>query len=82
MNIILLFISIILTFSALLVLKKFFGKIGVIGFMGVATVLANILTCKNINIFGLSTTLGTILFASNFLATDILTECYSIKTAK
>ena len=82
MNILLLFISIILVFSALLFTKKFFGASGIIGFMGIATILANILTCKCINIFNMETTLGTIMFASNFLSTDILTECYGVKIAR
>lgn len=82
MNSLLLFISLILTFSALILIKKYFGATGIIGFMGIATIFANILACKCINVFGLETTLGTIMFSSNYLATDILTECYDIKTAR
>ena len=37
---------------------------------------------KNAEIFGLSTAIGTVMFASTFLATDILSECYSVKDAK
>ena len=33
-------------------------------------------------LFGLSTAIGTVLFASTFLATDILNECYDKKDAK
>ena len=82
MNILLLLLSIILVFSALILSKALFGKTGIIGFMGIATILANILTCKCVNILGLETTLGTVMFASNFLATDILTECYGVKIAR
>lgn len=82
MNILLLLLSIILVFSALILSKMLFGKTGIIGFMGVVTILANILTCKCVNILGLETTLGTVMFASNFLAADILTECYDTRTAR
>lgn len=81
-NILLFFISIILIFSSLILVNKIFGATGIIGFMGIATILANILICKNINLLKYNTTLGNIMFASNFLATDILTECYGIQTAK
>lgn len=82
MNVLLLFASLILAFTGLLIVKKFFGPIGIIGFMGIATIFANILACKCINVFGMETTLGTIMFSSNYLATDILTECYGIKYAR
>lgn len=80
-NIIILFIEIIVVFSLLLLCKKFFGREGLIAWVGLATVLANIITAKNANIFGLSTAIGTVMFASTFLATDLLTECYSKKDA-
>lgn len=82
MNNLLLIISIILVFSMLLLTKKLFGKEGLIGWIGVATILAEIGVVKQVNVLGLSATLGNVLFASNFLATDILTECYSEKDAK
>lgn len=82
MNNMLLFVSIIAVFGTLLITKKFFGKYGLIGWIGVATILAEIGVTKQINVFGLSATLGNVLFASNFLATDILTECYGEKYAK
>ena len=74
--------EIISVFSILLICKRLFGKNGLIAWVGLATVLANIITAKNVNILGLSTAIGTVMFASTFLATDILTECYSVKDAK
>lgn len=82
MNELIIGIEIIVLFSILLLCKKLFGKVGVIVWVSLATVLANIITAKNANIFGLSTAIGTVMFASTFLATDILTECYSSKDAK
>ena len=82
MNELILFGEVLVVFSALLICKKLFGKNGVIAWVGIATVLANIITAKNADIFGLSTAIGTVMFASTFLATDILTECYSMEDAK
>lgn len=74
--------EIVVVFSILLLCKKLFGKTGMIVWVSLATVLANIITAKNVNVFGLSTAIGTVMFASTFLATDILTECYSAQDAK
>lgn len=82
MNELIIGIEIIVLFSILLLCKKLFGKTGVIVWVSLATVLANIITAKNANIFGLSTAIGTVMFASTFLATDILSECYSKNDAK
>ena len=82
MNEINLIIEIICIFSLLLICNKLFKKEGVIAWVGIATVLANIMTAKNASMFSLSTATGTVLFASTFLATDILSECYNKEDAK
>lgn len=82
MNNTIIVIEVIVVFSILLLAKKLFGKIGVIAWVGMATILANIITAKNAEIFGMSTAIGTVMFASIFLATDILTECYTKEDAK
>ena len=82
MNNILLVVSIIGTFSIMLVVKKFLGKEGLIGWIGIASILANLFLLKSVNILGISATLGNVLFASNFLATDMLTENYNYLEAK
>lgn len=74
--------EILFIFSSLLICKKFFGKNGIIAWIPIATILANVITAKNANIIGLSTAIGTVMFASTFLATDILSECYSVADAK
>ena len=81
-NEILFFIELVLCFGALLLVNRFLNKEGLIAWMAIASILANILTTKNIDAFGMTYTLGTIMFASNFLATDILTERYGAKEAK
>lgn len=82
MNNYLIFGEILVIFSLLLLAKKLFGREGVIAWVAIATVLANIITAKNAEVFGLSTAIGTVMFASTFLATDILNECYSKEDAK
>ena len=82
MNEFLMIIEIIIMFGMLVLAKKFFGKEGVFVWIGIASILANIQVSKCINIFGISGTLGNVMFASNFLATDILSECYGEKEAR
>lgn len=82
MNEIVLFIEIVVFFSMILLTKKIIGKSGLFAWIGIATVLAEIQVTKCVTIFGISATLGNVLFASNFLVTDILRECYSQEDAK
>lgn len=82
MNNLIIICEVVFVFTSLLLCKKLFGKSGVIAWVPIATVLANIITAKNAEIIGLSTAIGTVMFASTFLATDILSECYSVEDAK
>lgn len=82
MNALLLFIEIVCTFGAVVLANRFFGKYGLLAWVPVASILANIMTAKTVDMFGLSSTMGTVLFASTFLATDILTENYNFKLAR
>lgn len=82
MNELILAIEVIVVFSLVFLFHKVFKKEGLIAWVAIATVLANIITAKNAMVFGLSTAIGTVMFASTFLATDILSECYSKKDAK
>ena len=82
MNIFIFIGETIVLFGLLVLVSKLFGRDGLIAWVGLATVLANIITAKNAEILGLSTAIGTVMFASTFLATDILTECYGKEYAK
>lgn len=75
-------LELIVVFGSLLLVKKFFGKHGLIAWVPIVAILANIQVCKQIDLWGLSATLGNVLFASSFLATDILSECYGKDTSK
>lgn len=82
MNNILIFGEVVFVFSAVVICYKLFGKVGMICWVPIATVLANIITAKNATVFGLSTAIGTVMFASTFLATDILSETNLKRDAK
>lgn len=82
MNELILIMEAVVVFSMALLAHAIFKKEGVIAWVAIATVLANIITAKNAEVFGLSTAIGTVMFASIFLATDILSECYSKEDAK
>lgn len=73
---------IILCFGIEVLIEKIFKKEGLYVWISVALITANILVAKNIDILGLQATLGNILFASTFLATDILSEKYSTKESR
>ncbi len=80
-NEILLLVSLFVIFSAVLVFYKLFGKTGLYCWTVLATVAANIEVTMVVDAFGMEQTLGNILFASTFLATDILSENVGKKAA-
>ena len=82
MNIVLGIISIIATFSIVVGIEKIFKKEGLYVWISIATITANILVCKSIDILELTASLGNVMFASIFLATDILSEKYDVKDIK
>lgn len=81
-NNLLLIIEIVTLFTMLLISMKLFGKNGIYAWVALAAVLANVVQGKNAVILGLYAGIGHVLFSSNFLATDILNECYSQEDAK
>ncbi len=74
-NSILLLLSVVFIFGATLLSYYFFGKTGLYCLSALATVLANVEVVILIRAFGMDQTLGNVLFAMTFLATDILSEC-------
>ena len=82
MNILLGIVSLLLTFSLLIIVEKLFEKEGLFVWVSIATIIANILVCKSIELFSFTTNLGNILFASSFLATDIMSEKYGAKESR
>lgn len=81
-NEILLIVSLLITFSSIIVLFKLFKEQGLYLWTVIATIAANIEVLIVVNAFGMEMTLGNILFASTFLVTDILSELYGKKKAQ
>jgi len=81
-NELLLLLSLIITFSIVLLWHHLGGKNGLLCWLVLASILANIEVQGQIEAFGFQQTLGNILFASTFLATDALSEIYGAKEAK
>ncbi len=82
MNDLIFILSMFFFLGGVLLTYKLFGKIGLFVFIAFATILANIQVLKTVEIFGLTTTAGCVMYASTFLCTDILSEKYGSKTAK
>lgn len=61
---------------------RLFGKGGLFGFIVFNLILCNIQVMKTVELFGLTTTLGNILYGSIFLATDLLSEFYGKEQAR
>jgi len=79
----LLWISLLLiNFVIVICAYKLFGKTGLYVWTAVAVILANIQVMKTIQIFGLVTALGNVVYSSIFLVTDILNENHSKKDAQ
>ncbi|WP_049437779.1 queuosine precursor transporter [Staphylococcus hominis] len=70
------------TFIVMVLMYRCFGKQGLIAWIAIGTIIANIQVIKTVDIFGISATLGNVMFASIYLATDILNDIYGRKVAK
>lgn len=82
MNEALLLLSLLLTYIGVILSYVFFGSRGLMVFGVFATIVANIEVSILIEGFGITQTLGNVLFASTFLITDALSEIKDKQTAK
>lgn len=69
-------------FLLIILAYKLFGKWGLIMWIPVAVIVANIQVVQTVKLFGLAATLGNIVYATSFLVTDILSENYGKEEAK
>ena len=82
-NVLLILINILITFSLVVLIEKIFKKEGLYVWSSVALITANILECQTVGLFhGFTATCGNVLFASVFLATDIMNEKYGAEYSK
>jgi len=65
-----------------LLVLRFFGKSGLYVIIVALVITANIQVVKTVQLFGLVATLGNVLYASVFFATDILSEIYGKQAAR
>lgn len=73
--------SVLIYLGIVLIMYKLFGENGLYVFTVFSTILGSIQVCKCVDIFGISTTAGNVLYAATFLVTDILSEKYGKKAA-
>lgn len=75
-------LTFLVTFLLLVLMYRLFGKHGLIAWIAIGTIIANIQVLKTVDLFSISATLGNVMFASIYLATDILNDIYGRKIAK
>lgn len=71
----------IVTFLGILLAYRLFGRIGLYVWIAISIIIANIQVMKTIEIFGLVTAEGNIIYGTIFLAMDILGENHGKKAA-
>ncbi|WP_456370514.1 queuosine precursor transporter [Geoglobus sp.] len=81
-NEVLWFILLIVSFVAITLMYRLFGRAGLYVWIGMAIILANVQVAKMIEFFGLVTAMGNIIYGTTFLATDILAEKYGKEAAR
>jgi len=77
-------LMLIICFLTILAANRFYGPSGLFAYIAVSIIIANIQVLKAVqfNLYPEPVALGTILFSSTYLATDILGENYGIKKAR
>ena len=71
--------SIVFYMGTTVLMYKKFGKTGIFIWSALSAILANIEALKMVDMFGFNSGLGNAVYASSFLATDILSEMYGKK---
>ncbi len=72
----------LVNFFLIILAYKLFGKWGLIMWIPISVIVANIQVIQTVELFGLAATLGNIVYATSFLVTDILSENYGKKEAQ
>lgn len=76
MNELLWLLMLMLNFFFIMTAFRLWGKAGLFVWMAISVIVANIQVTKNVLFVGIEATLGNIVYATSFLATDILSEFY------
>lgn len=72
----------LLDMCLVIVIFRFFGRAGLLALLVFNLLLCNIQVLKTVELFGLTATLGNVLYGSVFLITDLLSEIYGKKQAQ
>lgn len=72
----------LVNFFLIILAYRLFGKWGLIMWIPISVIVANIQVIQTVELFGFVATLGNIVYATSFLVTDILSENYGKKEAK
>ena len=72
----------LLDLTMVLLMLRLFGRIGLFVVIAYSIILCNIQVLKTVELFGLTASLGNILYASIFLSTDILSEVHGKREAQ
>lgn len=75
-------IMLLANFAGIILVYRLFQREGLYVWIALAAVIANMQVSKTIEILGLTATLGNIVYASSFLATDILSERHGRQAAR
>ena len=65
-----------------LVVLRFFGREGLMAFIAAAIILCNLQVIKLTTLFGITVTLGNVLYGAIFFCTDLLNEVYGKRVAR
>lgn len=72
----------VLDLSMVLVIFRYFGRVGLFAMIAFNLIICNLQVLKTVEMFGLTMTLGNIVYGSVFLATDLLSEHYGKEEAR
>ncbi len=81
MNELLWILMLLLNFCSIMLCYRLWGKTGLYVWIPISVIIANIQVTKTVELFGFEATLGNIVYATSFLATDILNENYGKRDA-
>lgn len=74
--------SVLISLSLTVLVFRVSGRDGLYAFVVAAVIIANIQVTKTVVLFGLTATLGNVLYGCMFLATDILSELFGAREAR
>jgi len=80
-NAIMWLVMLMTNFILIVLAYKIFGRRGLLVWIPISTIIANVQVIQTVHLFGMVATLGNIVYASSFLVTDILSENYGKRDA-